>query len=55
MRLNAAVAATASLLLFALTGCSAATVPPSPTPSPPTPSPTPAASGPLTCDELVPA
>jgi hypothetical protein len=54
VRLNAAVATTASLLLLALTGCSAATVPPSPTPSP-SPSPTPAASGPLTCDELVPA
>lgn len=55
MRLNAAVAATACLVLFALTGCLATPVA-TPTSSPSaSPSPEPVASGPLTCDELVPA
>ena len=55
MRLNAAVAATACLVLFALTGCLATPVA-APTSSPSaSPSPEPVASGPLTCDELVPA
>lgn len=55
MRTNAAAVATASLILLALAGCSADAAP---TPSPrPTPSvtPDPVASGPLTCDDLVPA
>ncbi|WP_448003265.1 hypothetical protein [Agromyces bauzanensis] len=53
MRLNTAVVVTASLALFALTGCSvpAPTGTPTPTESP---TPTPAASGALTCDDLVP-
>jgi len=56
VRLNAAVAATACLVLFALTGCLATPVAaPTAIPSPsPSPTPTPEASGPLTCDELVP-
>lgn len=55
MRPNAAVVATASLLLFALTGCSApAATAGTPTPTP-SPTPPPAASEPLACDDLVPA
>ena len=54
MRPNNAVVVTASLLLLlALTGCSVPA--PAETPSPPpSPTPTPAASGPLTCGDLVP-
>ncbi|MDQ0574210.1 hypothetical protein [Agromyces albus] len=52
MRTNAAVA-TALLILLALAGCSAVAAP-TPTPTA-TPTPTPVASGPLTCDDLVPA
>jgi len=54
VRPNIAVVVTASLLLFALTGC---TVPaPAETPTPTaSPTPTPVTSGPLTCDDLVPA
>lgn len=52
MRPNTAVAVTASLLLLALTGCNVSA--PAGTPSPtPSPTPTPAASGLLTCDDLV--
>jgi hypothetical protein len=55
VRTNAAVVATASLILLALAGCAAATAP-TPTPRPtPTVTPDPVASGPLTCDDLVPA
>ena len=54
MRLNTAVAVTASLVLFALTGCSMAAPVAVPTPTA-SPTPTPEASGPLTCDDLVPA
>jgi len=56
MRPNAAVVATASLVLLALTGCSAAAAVSTPTPTASeTPTPTPAASALLTCDDLVPA
>lgn len=54
MRLDIAVAVTASLALFALTGCSVPAPAGTPTPTA-SASPTPSASGPLTCDDLVPA
>lgn len=55
MRTNAAVVATASLILLALAGCTADAAP-TPTPRPtPSVTPDPVASGPLTCDDLVPA
>ena len=53
MRLNTAVAVTASLVLFALTGCSVAAPAAAPTPSA-SPAPAPEASDPLRCDDLVP-
>jgi hypothetical protein len=52
VRTNPAVVVVASLLLFALTGCSVPATAETPTP---TVSPPPVASGPLTCDDLVPA
>lgn len=54
MHTNAAVVATASLLLLALTGCSAAAAVSTQTPTA-SATPTPVASGPLSCDDLVPA
>lgn len=52
MRQNIAVAVTAFALLSALTGCSVPAPVATPTPTA-SPEPTPAASGPLTCDDLV--
>ncbi|KRE30538.1 hypothetical protein [Agromyces sp. Soil535] len=54
MRPNAAVVATASVIVLALTGCSVAAAESTPTP-PASETPTPVASVPLTCDDLVPA
>jgi hypothetical protein len=54
VRPNTAVVVTASLLLFALTGCSVPAPAEMATPTP-SPTPTPVSSGPLTCDDLVPA